>query len=97
MRREDLCHQLKRQYKPGLASGVTKIDDPEYRNIWFVVPPPPPTTLKQLPPKALAGANRVLNRLNSFDKVSALDHTIAFLFGRREAVASSRGTNRIPS
>ena len=90
MRREELCHVLKRQYKLGLASGVTKVDDPNYRNLWFVVPPAPPTTLKELPLKALAGANRVLNKLTAFEDMSALDHTIAFLFGRREAVTSSR-------
>jgi Fic family protein len=90
MRREDLCNELRRQYKVGLSSGVTKVDDPEYRNIWFVVPPPPPTTLKVLPLKALAGANRVLNRLTSFEDMTALDRTLAFLFGRQEAVTSSR-------
>jgi Fic family protein len=90
MRREDLCNELKRPYKAGLASGVTKIEDPEYRNIWFVVPPPPPTTLKELPLKALSKANRVLNKLRDFDDMSALDRTLAFLFVRREAVTSSR-------
>jgi Fic family protein len=90
MRREDLCHVLKRQYKHGLACGVCKVNDPGYRNLWFVVPPPPPTTLKELPLKALAGANRVLNKLTAFDDMSALDQTIAYLFGRREAVTSSR-------
>ena len=90
MRREELCNELKRQYKIGLASGVTKVDAPEYRNLWFVVPPPPPTTLKALPLKALATANRALNRLTAFEDMTALDRTIAFLFARREAVASSR-------
>jgi len=90
MRREDLCNELKRQYKTGLASGVTKVDDPEYRNLWFVVPPPPPTTLKTLPLKALANANRVLNRLTAFEDMTALDRALSFLFGRREAVTSSR-------
>ena len=90
MRREELCNELKRQYKIGLASGVTKVDAPEYRNLWFVVPPPPPTTLKALPLKALATANRALNRLTAFEDMTALDRTITFLFARREAVASSR-------
>ena len=69
---------------------MTKVDAPEYRNLWFVVPPPPPTTLKTLPLKALATANRALNRLTAFEDMTALDRTIAFLFARREAVASSR-------
>ncbi len=91
MRRNDLCNKLRQEYQKDIGCGVVRIDDEEYKNVWFVVPPKPPTELtKKLPLKALTKTNQVLNKLSSFKNMDILDKTISYLFVRREALCSSR-------
>src|SRR4051812_6131241 len=91
MTRDELHPSLRQPYKPGLPSGVEKVEDPAYRNLWFVVPPAPPRALpKGLPADALVKASRLIESLSHAEEASDLDRLISYLFVRREAVQSSR-------
>lgn len=91
MRRDELTGVLRQDYDDQRGYGTLKVDDPEYQNIWFVVPPPPPRELpRNLPLAALARANATLTRLPSFSEMSELDRLINYFFVRKEAIESSR-------
>jgi Fic family protein len=97
LKRDELHSQLNIEYDPKLGYGIEKIDHPDYKNIWFVVPRPLPCTqdyLKTLPRKELTSllskARRVLNESQSFSEMDEIDRLVALLITRQEAVASSR-------
>jgi Fic family protein len=92
VKREELCPQLQREFRPGeVPYGVKKTTEPGFENIWFVVPPPPPETRpKSLPLQALSRGHRALQDLSSIDHRSELDRLINRLMLRNEAVSSSR-------
>lgn len=91
MQRNDLCNELRQKYQDGMACGVAKVEDPDYANLWFVVPPKPPVKLSKKPSlESLSLANRVIDQLPNFDQMDEIDKLIAYLFVRREALFSSR-------
>jgi Fic family protein len=91
MRREELTGHLRQEYDERRGYGVSKVDDPEYQNIWFVVPLPPPRELPPNPPLAAMGrAHATLSRLPSFTDMTEVDKLINYFFVRKEAVESSR-------
>ena len=91
MRKEDLIEQLRQNFKDKTLGGVLKLDLPEWKNIYFVVPPPPPTTIKEkLPLDLISEAIKILNGLPLYKEMSETDKLINFLFVRREVVQSSR-------
>ncbi|MGK5087143.1 Fic family protein [Bdellovibrionota bacterium FG-2] len=91
MTRDDLHPTLKRKYTADLPCGVEKVDDPTYKNMWFVVPPPVPKTRpKGLPTQALAKANRLIEQLPTAALATTMDKLVSSLYVRREAVESSR-------
>lgn len=91
MKRDELCEVLRREYRPGVDGGVMKTSDPEYRNIWFVVPPvPPEKPPANLPFQELSRAHNIISGLTSFDNLSPLERMISRLLLRNEAVSSSR-------
>ncbi len=90
MKRSDLAPSLREMFRPGRPCGVERVDDPKFRNLWFVVPPAPPRhPPRKLPFEALARANRLLAALPRYDKADDLHKAVSFLFSRREAVQSS--------
>lgn len=91
MKREELHPQLKQEYTAKRGFGVRKVDNPTYRNVWFVVPPPPPGERpKNLPLKALGRAHQVLTAQTLLPEATELDLAVSFLLLNREAVSSSR-------
>lgn len=91
MRKNDLCNAIRPEYTAERGFGTTRVDDPEYRNIWFVVPPPPPTAAPvSLPKVALKRAHKALNQIPEMGSEDELDKFVALLFQRREALTSSR-------
>ncbi len=97
MKRDELHKRLNIEYDPKVGYGIEKIDNPNYQNIWFVIPPPLPHSqdyLKALPRKELthllSKARRVLNESQSFSEMDDTDRLVALLITRQEAVASSR-------
>ncbi len=87
----ELHHLLKEKYSKKRGYGITKVGQPNYKNIWFVVPPPVPTERPaNLPLKSLARAHTTLRRQKSLSEASPLDETLAYLMLNREAISSSR-------
>ncbi|RDD63554.1 Fic family protein [Ferruginivarius sediminum] len=91
MRRAELTGKLRQPYTPERGFGITHVDKPDYKNIWFVVPPAPPLDLPPgLPAGAIGKANSILHGRPCVAEASDLDKLTAYLFARREAVSSSR-------
>lgn len=91
MNRDELHPTLRQEYQEGQPAGVTQVDHPLCKGMWFVVPPPPPRTApRDLPLQALSKATDVLARQPRLAHATELDLLIAFLFLRKEAVESSR-------
>lgn len=91
MKKTELAPILRLDYSATLKCGVVKLDDPEWKNVVFVVPPPPPTNITSpLPFKKISEAIKILSLLPSYKEMSQLDRLINYLFVRREVVQSSR-------
>ena len=91
MKIEDLAGPLRQKYTQDRGFGVVKLDEPDWKNIYFVVPPPPPREIKGALPYALIGeALKVIGGLPKYLEMSELDKLINYLFVRREVVQSSR-------
>lgn len=91
MRIADLTDRIRAKYTAKRGYGIAKAPDPEYQNIWFVVPPPPPKQPpKKLPLAALKRAYDVQDQIPEIGTEDELDRFIALLFQRREALSSSR-------
>lgn len=91
MRKDELIGQLRQDYTNPMLGGVQKIDHPDWKNIYFVVPPQPPRSIKgKLPYELISHAIKTLNALPRFNEMSELDKLINYLFVRREVVQSSR-------
>jgi len=91
MRREDLTGRLRQPYSPEKGCGVMRVPNAGYENIWFVVPPDPPQDVPpDLPIGPLGKAINIIQGRPHWSQASGLDMLAAYLFARREAVASSR-------
>ena len=91
MNRDELHRSLKQVYRAGLEAGVEKVDHPEFKNIWFVVPPAPPRKLpNSLSAKSVAKAGEIIAQLPNLKQATALDRLVSYLYLRKEAVESSR-------
>jgi len=91
MRKTELCHRIREEYTPARGAGTARTADPEYKNIWFVVPPAPPSEVPdKLPRAALTKANKTINQIPEMGSEGELDKFVALLFRRREALTSSR-------
>ncbi|AUN99017.1 Fic family protein [Bacteriovorax stolpii] len=89
---EELEESLKQPFTLKRGFGITKINHPEWQNIFFIVPPAPPKELdtKKLPYSSISKALKVLSALPHFSQMSELDKLVNYLFVRREVVQSSR-------
>jgi Fic family protein len=91
MRKEELSEQLRQNFTNKNLGGITKIEHPDWKNIFFVVPPPPPIKITaKLPYELIAQALTALNSLPQYNEMNKLDKLINYLFIRREAIQSSR-------
>jgi Fic family protein len=90
MRREDLTHELRQEFTSERGYGVTRVDRAGYENLWFVVPPAPPEEMPSGVPAGLISRANQLLQSRPLAQATELDRLAAFLFARREAVASSR-------
>ena len=91
MRKNELTNRIRTEYSDQLGYGTTRVSEPEYQNIWFVVPPPPPTSPPaKLPVAALKRAYQALNQIPEMGSEDELDKFVGLLFQRREALTSSR-------
>ena len=91
MRIEDLAQPLRQPYTKNRGYGIVRSDRGDYRHIPFVVPPGPPRDVPaRLSATRIAEASSTLMRRPSSATADDLDRLVAYLFARREAVASSR-------
>ncbi len=91
MKKQELAPSLQQAPTKERPYGVTKINQPGWENISFVIPPPPPRVITSgLPYVLISEALRVLNSLPSPQEMSEQDRLINYLFVRREVVQSSR-------
>ena len=91
MRKTELSDEIRQTYGPNRRAGTARTGDPDYKNIWFVVPPPPPREVPtKLPTTALTKAYKAINQLPEIGSEDELDRFVALLFQRQEALTSSR-------
>jgi Fic family protein len=92
MKITELNESLRKNVSAKCRYGVTKINHPEYKNLYFVVPPPPPKkfTNDKLPIKLISEANKIIHSLPQLNEMTEIDKLINYLFIRKEAVQSSR-------
>lgn len=88
----ELVSVLQEPFTQEKGFGITKLNAPDWENIYFIVPPPPPKKIdiKSLPHQILAEAIRALAKLPSVSEMDELDKIVNYLFVRREVVQSSR-------
>lgn len=89
---KELDYSLQVEFTNARGYGITKIDAPEWSNVFFVIPPRPPREInpKSLPLVIIGKALKVLNSLPALGEMSELDKLTNYLFIRREVVQSSR-------
>lgn len=88
----ELCQELREDYTLEKGCGISKIQNPGYENVYFVVPPPPPIKINvdKLPHQLISETLRTLAALPQINQMSELDKMVQYLFVRREVVQSSR-------
>ena len=91
MKIDELAEPLQQPYTKHCGCGIVRSERSGYQHIPFLVPPAPPRDVPAgLSVARIAGANATLVRRPSPERADDLDRLVAYLFARREAVASSR-------
>lgn len=91
MRITEFAQPMRQPYTKSRGCGIVRSDRTGYRHIPFLVPPRPPRDVPSgLSVARIAEASAILARRPSPDTAHDIDRLIAYLFVRREAVASSR-------
>lgn len=91
MKIDELAQPLQRPYTKSRGCGIVRPERSDYQHIPFLVPPAPPRDVPAgLSVARIAEANATLMRRSSPERADDLDRLVAYLFARREAVASSR-------